>query len=46
MEGEEDEDNEEPQDVSSIWQSTAPFFCCKQLSTFYMILNFYIKLPA
>jgi hypothetical protein len=46
MEGEEDEDNDEPEDVPSICQLIALFYAVNSHHNFYMIVNFCIKLSA
>jgi hypothetical protein len=46
MEGEQHEDNDEPEDVSSICQLTALFYDVNSYHNLDMILNFYIELSA
>jgi len=46
MEGEEEEDNDEPEDCPSICQLTALFYAGKSYRDFYIIVNFCTQLPA
>lgn len=46
MEGEEEEDNDEPEDCPSICQLTALSYAGNSYHDFYIIVNFCTKLPA